>query len=51
MGERDECNRTEFGLERDHVRVENRSCGTDPGTEQGAMGGSLVLGMVPGMFD
>ena len=51
MGERDECNRTEFGLKRDHRRIENRSGGTHPGAEQGAMCGSLMLGMVSGMFD
>ena len=51
MGERDECNRTEFCLERDYCGIENRPCGTHPGAEQGAMGGSLMLGMVPGMFD
>jgi hypothetical protein len=51
MGECDECYRTEFCLERDHRRVENRPGGTHPGAEQGAMGGSLMLGMVPGMFD
>ena len=51
MGERDECNRTEFSLKRDHRRIENRSGGTHPGAEHGAMRGSLMLGMVPGMFD
>lgn len=51
MGERDECNRTELCLERDRRRVENRPGGAHPGAEQGAMGGSLMLGMVPGMFD
>ena len=51
MGERDEGDRTEFGLKRDHCRIENRSGGAHPGAEQGAMGSSLVLGMVSGMFD
>ena len=51
MGERDECNRTEFSLKRDHRRIENRSGGTHPGAEQGAMRSSLMLGMMPGMFD
>ncbi len=51
MGERDECNRTEFGLKRDHRRIEDRSGGTHPGAEQGAMRGGLMLGMVPGMLD
>jgi hypothetical protein len=51
MGERDECNRTKFCLERDHRRIDNGSGSTHPGTEQGAMGGSLMMGMVPGMFD
>ena len=51
MGERDECNRTEFGMKRDHCRIENRSGSTHPGAEQGAMRSSLMLGMVPGMLD
>jgi hypothetical protein len=51
MGECDECNRTEFGLKRDYRCIENRPGSTHPGAEQGAMGGSLMFGMVPGMFD
>ena len=51
MGERDECNRTEFGLKRDHRRIENRPGGAHPGAEQSAVCGSLMLGMVPGMLD
>jgi len=51
MGERDERNRTEFGLERDHRSIENRPGGTHPRAEQGAVRGSLMMGMVPGMFD
>jgi hypothetical protein len=51
MGECNACNGTEFYLERDLCRIENRPGGTHPGAEQGAMGGSLMLGMVPGMFD
>jgi hypothetical protein len=51
MGERDERDRTEFGLKRDHRRIENRPGGTHPGAEQGAMRGSLMVGMVPGMLD
>ena len=51
MGERDERNGTEFGLKRDHRCIENRPSGTHPRAEQGAMCGSLMLGMVPGMFD
>jgi hypothetical protein len=51
MGKCDECYRAEFCLERDHRRVENRPGGTHPGAEHSAMGGSLMLGMVPGMFD
>ena len=51
MGERDESNRTEFGLKRDHRTIEYRPGGTHPGTEHGAMRGSLMLGMVAGMFD
>ena len=51
MGERDERDGTEFGLKGDHRRIENRPGGTHPGAEQGAMCGSLMLGMVPGMLD
>jgi hypothetical protein len=51
MGERDESNRTEFGLKRDHRRIENHSGGTHPGAEHGAMRGSLMMGMVPGVLD
>jgi hypothetical protein len=51
MGERDERNRTKFGLKRDHRRIEDRPGGTHPGAEDGAMRGSLMLGMVPGMLD
>ncbi len=50
MGERDESNRTEFGLKRDHRTIENRPGGTHPGAEHGTMRGSLMLGMVPGML-
>ena len=51
MGECDECYRTELCLERDHRSIENRTGGTHPGAEQSAVGGCLMLGMVPGMFD
>ena len=51
MGERDEFNETEFGLKRDHRAIQNRPCGTHPGAEHGAMCGSLMMGMVPGMLD
>ena len=51
MGERDESNRTDFGLKRDHRTFENRPGSTHPGAEHGTMGGSLMLGMVPGMLD
>ena len=51
MGKRDERYRTEFRLKRDHRSIENRAGGTHPGAEQGAMSGSLMMGMVPGMFD
>ena len=50
MGKRDESNRTEFGLERDHCTIEHSPGGTHPGTEHGAMCGSLMMGMVPGML-
>jgi len=51
MGERDERNETEFGLKRNHRTIEDRPGGTHPRAEQGAMGGSLMLGMVPGMLN
>ena len=51
MGERDKSNRTEFGLKRDHRTIEHRPSGTQPGAEHGAMRGSLMMGMVPGMLD
>ena len=51
MEKRDERNRTEFCLERDHCRVEHRPGGTHPGAEHGAVRGSLMMGMVPGMLD
>ena len=51
MGERDESNRTEFGLNRDHRTIENLPGGTHPGAEHGAMRSSLMMGMVPGMLD
>jgi hypothetical protein len=51
MGEGDESNRTEFSLKRDDRRIENRPGRTHPRAEQSAMCGSLMLGMVPGMFD
>jgi len=51
MRECDESNRTEFGLKRDYRSIENRPGGTHPGAKQGAMRGSLMLGMVPGMLD
>lgn len=50
MGKRDECNRTEFGLKRDHRSIEHRPSGAHPGAEQSAVCGSLMLGMVPDMF-
>ena len=51
MRGRDECNRTELSLKRDHRSIENCPGGTHPGTEQRAMRSSLMLGMVPGMLD
>jgi hypothetical protein len=51
MGERDEIYETEFGLKRDHRTIENLPGGTHPGAEHGAMRGSLMMGMVPGMLD
>jgi hypothetical protein len=51
MGYCDECNRTEFGLECGDRRIEQRPGGTHPGTEEGAVSGSLMLGMVAGVLD
>ncbi|HSQ92289.1 MAG TPA: hypothetical protein VLM19_08985, partial [Nitrospiraceae bacterium] len=50
MGGRNKSDRAEFGLERNRCTIEQRPCGTHPGTEHGTMCGSLMLGMVPGMF-
>ena len=47
----DEIDRTEFGLKRDHRSIENRPGSAHPGTEQRAMGSSLMLRMVPGMLN
>ena len=51
MGKRDESDRTKFSLERNHRTIEHRPGCAHPGTEQGAMSGSLMLGMVTCMFD
>ena len=51
MSEGDEINRFEFSLKRDDRRIENCPGGTHPGAEQGAVCGSLMLGMVACMFD
>jgi hypothetical protein len=51
MGVRDESNRAEFGLKRDHRTIQNLPGGTHPGAEHGTMRGSLMMGMVPGMLD
>ena len=47
----DEIDRTEFGLKRDHRRIENHPGSAHPGTEQRAVCGSLMLRMVSGMLD
>lgn len=46
-----ERNQTEFGVKRNHRAVEQRPGGAHPGAEHGAMGRSLVMGMVSGMLD
>ena len=51
MGEWDEIYEAEFGLKRDHRRIENLPGGAHPGAEHGAMRGSLMMGMVSGMLD
>ena len=51
MGGRDESDRAEFNLERNHCTIEQRPGRTHPGTKHSAMGGSLMLSMVPCMFD
>jgi hypothetical protein len=51
MEDRDEINGTEFGLKRDYRTIENLPSGTHPGAEHGAMCGSLMMSVVPGMFD
>lgn len=51
MRKRDESDRIEFGLKRDHCTIEYRASGAHQGAEHGAMGGSLMVSMVPGMLD
>ena len=51
MGKRDDRNRIEFGLKRDHSTIEYRAGGAHQGAEHGAMRGSLMVGMVPRMLD
>jgi hypothetical protein len=51
MGRRDERNRTEFSLKCHSRRIEYCPGSTDPGAQQGAMRGSLMMGVVPRMFD
>lgn len=50
MGGRDKSDRAEFGLERNRCTIEQRPGGTHPRAKHGTMRGSLMLGMVPGMF-
>jgi len=51
MGERDESNRIEVSLKRNYRTIENRTGGAHQGTEHGAMRRSLMVGMMPRMFD
>ncbi len=51
MSESNEVNWTEFSLKCDHRRIENRPGCAHPRAEQGAMGGGLMMGMVPSMLD
>ncbi len=51
MGEHNERNQAKFCLKRDHRAVEHRPGGAHPRAEHGAMRRSLMVGMVPGMFD
>ena len=51
MGGRDECNWADFRPKRDDRSIEHCPGGTHPRTEDGAMRGSLMLGMVACMFD
>lgn len=50
MGESDERHRTAFGRNQNRRTVKDRPRGAHPGTEQRAVGGCLMLGMVSGMF-
>jgi hypothetical protein len=50
MGNRYEGHRTAFGRNQNCRTVEDRPGGTHPGAEQRAVGGCLMLGMVPGML-
>jgi len=51
MGERDESDRIEVSLKRNYRTIENRPGGAHQGTEHGAMRRSLMVGMMPRMFD
>ena len=44
-------NQTEFGAKGDHRTIEDRPGLAHPGAEHGAMRRSLVMSMMPGMFD
>lgn len=51
IGKRNECNWTVFGLKRDDPAIKHRPSGTHPGTEQGTMRRSLMMGMMSSMLD
>ncbi len=44
-------NQTEFSAKRDHRTIEDRPSSTHPGAKHSAMRRSLVMSMVPSMFD
>lgn len=51
MGKRNQCHRTAFGRNQDRRTVEYRPGGTHPGAQHRAVGGRLMVRMVPGVFD
>jgi hypothetical protein len=50
MNDRKKRDGVTLGMNQDNFSVEDRTGGTDPGTEQRSMCRRLMLRMVPGMF-
>lgn len=50
LRQRDNFNGAALGLDQNNFGIKNRSCSTHPRAEHRAMGGCLMLSMVPGVF-